>query len=273
MSTLSLMTMILLSLQSAPAPQEPLPRKEDSKTRTFFEYINTAQGITLKVENGRVELKVPSEKGKSGAPDFATYTADSPDAFKRLYPDIARKYDLDRYLPKALNPEAVGKGWDLWAHRFGREDEERFLKDFNDLSQEDRDAFGTLDRWFDEEHQILRDLEHRLHVEGGPRLDQPSRDHEARFGVRVGLLGEALRQQLRLPPHQGLIVADVEKGSIAEIAGVKSYDVLLKLSGQPIKDIGEFRDQVKTALQSKDFTLDLIRAGSPLTLTIHPVHS
>lgn len=273
MKILTLLALILSALQGTPAPKERSPQKEEPKTRTFLEYRNTADGISFKMENGRIELTVPADKGKGGHEEFTTYKASGLDEFKRLYPDIARKYDVEQYLPKAARPEAVEKWWEEWSNRLGGEDLRRFRRYLGDLPREAPDAFCNLDRWFDEEHQILRDLERRLHEEGAPAARESSKTHSSLLGILVSPLSDPLRTQLGLPSHAGLLVADVEKGSLAEASGLKKYDVLVKLSAQAVEDTGRFKEQMTIALQSKEFTLDVIRGGSPMKLTIHPAHS
>jgi serine protease Do len=68
-------------------------------------------------------------------------------------------------------------------------------------------------------------------------------------------------------------VAEVEKGSLAERSGLLKYDVIVRISGQPVEDHGKFREQVITALSGKDFELEVLRAGAHQKMTIHPAHS
>jgi hypothetical protein len=273
MSTLSLLAALVLLLQSPPAPKEHSVQKEDPKTRTFLEYRNTGEGITFKMEGGRIELTVPAEKGGKGHEESTTYRSASLEEFKRLYPEIAKKYNVEQYLPKAGRPEAFEKWWEEWASRLGSDEDRRWRSYLSDLPKNAPDAFSNLDRWFDDEHRVLRDLERRLHEDGVPSAAEPAKTHHRLFGILVAPMSEPLRAQLGLPVRSGLLVENVEKGSIAEIAGVKKYDILLKLSARTIEDVGRFKEGMVTALQSKEFTLDVIRGGSPMKLTVHPAHS
>ncbi|HVR84264.1 MAG TPA: PDZ domain-containing protein, partial [Planctomycetota bacterium] len=133
------------------------------------------------------------------------------------------------------------------------------------------DAYRGLDRWFQEEHQMLRNLERRFHAEGMPLVQLPEENRGAVLGVLVAPVTDSLRSQLKLGPHEGLVVAEVEKGSLAERSGLQEQDILVKISGQGISgDAAKFREQVMTALHAKEFTLDLIRGGERRTLTVHP---
>jgi hypothetical protein len=260
-------TLVLTAL--ALACQAPPQEKKDEKieSRTYYEYRNAADGITFKVDNGKVELIVPDEKTKGAT---KTYRAESLAEFRKLYPELVRKYDLDQYAPAAMKPEAVDQWWKEWATRFGADDEQRFRHFFDSFPKESTDAFRGLDRWFQEERQALRNLERRFHAEGMP-LVPPSEEHRGgALGILVAPVTDALRSQLGLSEHEGLVVAEVEKNSLAERSELKPWDVLLKISGQPISDPVKFREQVLTGMHAKEFTLELIRGGHRMTVTIHP---
>jgi len=271
MNTFSIATAILLLLQGAPAPQDQAPlKKQESESRTFFEYRNSAEGLTLKMDNGRVELTIPAEKGKSSA-DLKTYQAASLDEFKRTYPELVKKYDLDRVFPGATKPAAMAEWWKDETARLGGEDE-RVRKFLDDFPRDSADAFRDLDQWFDNEHRALRDLERRFHSEGLPMIGSVSPSHGAALGVLIMPVTDVLRTQLELAPGQGLLVGAVEKDSLAERSGLKQYDVLIKVDGQAVGDSGKFREKILSALKGgKDFEIDLIRGGCHQMVTIHPV--
>lgn len=268
MSRLLTLAIGVIALQAAPAPQDPKAKKEEPRTRTFFEYRDSAQNLTLKMEDGRIELTVPAKPGDHGA--TTTYKADSLEDFKHRYPDQARTWALEKYLPRQGQPGDLAWSWEPFSSFTDRDDEERFRKFFEDMPPETPGAVGWLDRWLGEEHRILKDFEKRLH-HFEPKEVGSAQPH--RFGIRVTTLSSPLQAQLALKPHQGLLVVEVDKGGAAEAAGVKQYDVLLKISGQPIDDAERFAQQVAGALGEKEFMLEMIRGGSPLKLTIHPSHS
>jgi hypothetical protein len=94
MSTLCCLAAILPLVQSSPGSKERPLAQEERAIHTFFEYRNAALGITFKVENGRVELTVPTEKGKGSRDEGTPYKADSMEEFDRLYPELAKEYEL-----------------------------------------------------------------------------------------------------------------------------------------------------------------------------------
>lgn len=272
MTILTTLAVLLLSMQSSPVPKDSNTRPDESKGKIFFEYRDTAHGITFKMDNGHVELTVPGPVGKNGHQEFVTYKANSLEDFKRQHPEVAKQYDMDKFIPHYTASGETERWWDLWSKRLGLE-EDRFQKYLRELPKDLTDESGHLDRWFDEEHHILRDLERRLREERTPVMPETSKASPSHFGVRVGAVGDPLRVQLGLNPREGLMVDDVQKGSIADSSGVKKYDVLIKISGQVIEDMDRFRDQMIAALQLKEFTLEIVRHGNPLTLTVHPAHS
>jgi hypothetical protein len=62
---------------------------------------------------------------------------------------------------------------------------------------------------------------------------------------RIGVTVEALTPQLRdffgAPSGQGLLVRSVEKGSVAEAAGLKAGDVIVRVQNQTVSEPGQIR--------------------------------
>jgi hypothetical protein len=264
---------LFLQAQAGPRKQEANPKRDEGQTQTYFEYRNSEQGITFKMDNGKVELSALAEKPKGQEGHVTTYKADSYVAFQRQFPELVKKYGLDQIVPVKMQPADIEKTWKEWEKRFGQDEEERLKRFFEEFPKETTDATRDLDRWFKEEHRALDNLEERFRadcVSSAKALR--SKDHVP-FGILVMPVTDELRSQLSLAPHEGLIVAEVEKGSLAERSGLLKYDVFLRVSGQKVEDRGQFRDQIVTALSGKDFQLEVLRAGTHHTLTIHPAHS
>jgi len=261
--------MIPVTLLALVSLQTPPQDEKDTSARTYYEYRNAEDGVTFKVDNGRVELIVPDDQ-KKGATKL--YQAPSLQEFRRLYPELVKKYDLDQYTPRSMKPEAVEQWWKEFAARYGADEEQRMRHFLDAFPKESSDAFRGLDRWFQEEQQALRNLERRYHAEGMPLVQPPSEENRgAALGILVAPVTDALRSQLKLGPHEGQVVSEIEKGSLAERSGLKEHDVLVKISGREIgSDVAKFREQILSALHAKEFTLELIRGGERQTLTVHP---
>jgi hypothetical protein len=272
MNVFNILSAVLLFAQATPPAQNPSPKKDDVQVESYMEYRNPQERIAFKIDNGRVELTVPAEKGKATGEELTTYKAASMEEFKRQYPEIAKKYTIDRLLPGIFRSDVLERSCEESANRLLQE-EKRVGKSLRELFKDAPMNFGFLDRWFDEAHPSLRDFERRMRDEDRSSAQESFRNPGPRLGILVGPVSEPLRAQLGLQANEGLVVEEVEKGSLAEASGLKDFDVLVKLSGQVIGDSRTFRDQVMTALHSKDCVLDIIRHGTPLKVTIHPAHS
>ena len=98
----------------------------------------------------------------------------------------------------------------------------------------------------------------------GPAAEQKT---EYYIGVSLDLPDEALRTQLGLPAGQGVVVSDVVGGSPAEKAGVRKYDIVLELSGQPVDSSDGLNRHVQTA-QDKPSKLKVLRGGKPVLIEV-----
>ncbi len=273
MNMLTILATILLPWPVPLSPQDSSKKSAEPATRTFFEYRDSAKGMTLTMTDGRVELVVPSADPKKTGQTI-TYRAPSMEEFQKLYPGIAKQYDLEHCLPKGASPRQAEDWWSDWTARFLHEKNDLYEKYFRDLPKDAPDALQQLDRWFEDEHERLRDFERRLHADGMlPQSPEPAKGPAPLFGVLVIPLGDTLRSQLGLKPHEGLVVADVTRSSLAEECGVKPHDVLLKIGGASVEDTGNFREQISAARQKKEAVLEVIRGGKILTLSLHTAHS
>ncbi|HEY5683333.1 MAG TPA: DegQ family serine endoprotease [Sulfuricaulis sp.] len=90
-------------------------------------------------------------------------------------------------------------------------------------------------------------------------------------GVEVRNLTPEIARQLRLPPGtSGVIIASVEQGSAAEMAGVQEGDIILEINRQPVRNIGDFK-RLSGKLSKKGSTLLLInRQGRKIFIAIQP---
>jgi serine protease Do len=87
-------------------------------------------------------------------------------------------------------------------------------------------------------------------------------------GVIVDEITPALARQMDLPANSGLVVTDIEDGSLAEVSGLQPGDLLLELNRQPIPNFSTFQ-RLAEPLRSTDLALLLInRQGSLLYIPI-----
>jgi serine protease Do len=91
-------------------------------------------------------------------------------------------------------------------------------------------------------------------------------------GPRLGIDAEDISGQLGsffgAPDGEGILVRDVNSGSLAEKAGVKAGDVITSLNGDRIRGVAELRSKLAAAGEGKTVKLGILRNKSSLTLDL-----
>jgi serine protease Do/serine protease DegQ len=98
-------------------------------------------------------------------------------------------------------------------------------------------------------------------------------DQILRFGeVRRGRLGVGtqdltpeLAESLAAGRGEGAVVINVEPGSAAEKAGIRTRDVVLAVNGKPVRSSADVRNKVGLVPVGERLELSLLRNGKPLT--------
>jgi S1-C subfamily serine protease len=104
-----------------------------------------------------------------------------------------------------------------------------------------------------------------------PRMPQLRRNlhvfvNDDTYGLELQELSRQLADYFSVPSGHGLLVSSVKKGSSAEQAGFKAGDVLVKLDGETIRDMGDFHDATRGARGDKEVPCDIIRKGKTESL-------
>ena len=89
----------------------------------------------------------------------------------------------------------------------------------------------------------------------------------ARLGVAVQEVNQSLADSFGLERPEGALVANVEKGSAAERAGLKPGDVIRAANGKPIVASGDLPAIVGLSQPGQRLALEVWRAGKKLELT------
>jgi hypothetical protein len=95
-------------------------------------------------------------------------------------------------------------------------------------------------------------------------------EDEYKIGIQMSEVDEITRKLLKtLPEKQGVVVDSVAKGSAAEAAQLKKYDIILALDGKPV---GNAQALVKLlqAAGGKKIQLLLLREGQNSTIELTP---
>lgn len=137
---------------------------------------------------------------------------------------------------------------------------EEFEKEFGDVL--DRFGVESLDAQLKGGFLRLRpvprawpfDLERELQIPTGPRL-----------GVRVGMVDEVLRHHLGI--REGLLIDQVEPGSIAARLGLERWDVLVTFNGQPLDGVETLRRALGEVTEGEGIEVEIVRRGQKQTLT------
>jgi serine protease Do len=88
------------------------------------------------------------------------------------------------------------------------------------------------------------------------------------LGIRIQELTRALAQSMHLDTAEGVLVADVSKGSPAAKAGLKRGDVILALNGRPMTDPGQLRNTVAMSAPGTKVPVEILRDNKKREVTV-----
>lgn len=138
---------------------------------------------------------------------------------------------------------------------------------------------------------ILRDgKQENLDVTLAARPSSEERANTQTRGVQLGIRGitvdETIVKEMNLPQgQQGVLVEQVESGSLAESAGLRGGDkditidgqqvkvggdIIAALNGQPIASIQELKAALGQLLPDQGLSLTILRDGREMEITLHP---
>jgi serine protease Do len=90
-----------------------------------------------------------------------------------------------------------------------------------------------------------------------PRLGIDAEDLSGQFGAYFGA-----------PDGEGVLVREVNTGSPAEKAGVKSGDVITSLNGERVRSLGDLREKLAGKRDEKTVKLGVLRNKSEVSITV-----
>ena len=98
------------------------------------------------------------------------------------------------------------------------------------------------------------------------QLKEKGRVVRGRLGIRGTDITEAMKKQFNLTTTKGVIVSQVEPDSPAEKAGIKKYDVIVEINGQPVENWKDLRFKVADFQPGNVINIKVMRDGKTLTL-------
>ena len=88
------------------------------------------------------------------------------------------------------------------------------------------------------------------------------------LGVAIQPLTPELAESFGIDRNQGILVSQVSKGSPAAQAGVEVGDVIVGYQGQPVTDVGDFRNRVALTAPQTRSEIAVLRDGKRRTLKV-----
>ncbi|MEJ2611868.1 MAG: DegQ family serine endoprotease [Candidatus Thiodiazotropha sp.] len=82
------------------------------------------------------------------------------------------------------------------------------------------------------------------------------------LGIMIQPLTSELSESFGLNQQKGILIAEVYKNSPAEKAGLRQGDLITKLNGKSVTDIGDFRNKISLTEPQSDVDLVIVREGS-----------
>jgi serine protease Do len=89
-------------------------------------------------------------------------------------------------------------------------------------------------------------------------------------GLEAVPLAPAVARKLGWERTHGVLVARVQAGSPAAVAGVRAGDVVTDVTGSPVEDVGDLDARLRGYPARTSFALGVFRGGHELTLTVTP---
>src|SRR5262244_2768686 len=88
------------------------------------------------------------------------------------------------------------------------------------------------------------------------------------LGIVIQDVTDQLAGSFGVKEREGVLVAEVMKGSPAEAAGLKAGDVVVELSGTPIKEVPDLQRRIAAIRPGQTMKLTVIRDKKPVSVTV-----
>jgi serine protease Do len=88
------------------------------------------------------------------------------------------------------------------------------------------------------------------------------------LGIAIQPLTPELAESFGAERQKGILVAEVSEDSPADKAGLKQGDLIVKLAGRDVVDVGDFRNRISLTPPGSKVDLEIIRNGSSRTVGV-----
>jgi serine protease Do len=88
------------------------------------------------------------------------------------------------------------------------------------------------------------------------------------LGIVIQQLTPDLAESFDIDSGKGILVAQVSEDSPAEEAGLRQGDVIVEYRGEPVTDVGNFRNRVSLTTPGSTETVTVVRGGERKTLQV-----
>src|SRR5213594_2091032 len=88
------------------------------------------------------------------------------------------------------------------------------------------------------------------------------------LGIVIQDVTDQLAGSFGVKEREGVLVAEVMKGSPADAAGLKAGDVVVDLSGTPIKEVPDLQQRIASIRPGQTMKLTVIRDKKPVSVTV-----
>ena len=213
--------------------------------------MTTGSSVQIQIQPGAVTVRVQEEV--DGKQTVKEYKAASLEELKKQHPELEKYLGTVRFRQQGANdPFDMDKFWKDWHRDF----DDDFMRR---LREDTRREMEHMNRWLKLlQERRLRDLD---------RFESPRAERDRPvLGMRGVRPDRVLDAQLLLR-GRGLVVASVEKETLADTLGLRVHDVLIELNGSEIRSVGDVARILRQRKEGEMVTAKVIRRAKTIELS------
>ncbi|HXN74045.1 MAG TPA: PDZ domain-containing protein [Candidatus Acidoferrales bacterium] len=102
----------------------------------------------------------------------------------------------------------------------------------------------------------------------GPEIFGVTDGRTPQLGISAEDLSGQLGAYFGAPEGGGILVREVRAGTVADKAGLKAGDVIIKINSKPVNSLGDLRQQLRDKSDEKSVSLGILRKGSEMSVSV-----